>query len=159
MRKVEFYWRFRIVGLVFDKLGMRKRNVSCFILFLKLHSSVFLDLQKKKKIYSTCCMKGVSFFYVTFTTPPYCELIYCMVTSMEKKKNVFLVQMKADNFSTFLPSTGFPFGVTFGIAVTETVLATWRLSKAKNNCRNFDLESLISALWEGRVKVPGCINK
>lgn len=77
----------------------------------------------------------------------------------EKKKNVFLVQMKADNFSTFLPSTGFPFGVTLGIAVTETVLATWRLSKAKNNCRNYDLESLISALWEGRVKVPGCINK
>lgn len=31
-------------------------------------------------------MKGVSFIYVTFTTPPYCELIYCMVTSMEKKK-------------------------------------------------------------------------
>lgn len=77
----------------------------------------------------------------------------------KKKKNVFLVQMKADNFSTFLPSTGFPFGVTLGIAVTETVLATWRLSKAKNNCRNFDLESLISALWEGRVKVPGSINK
>lgn len=50
MRKVEFYWRFRIVGRVFDKLGMRNKNVSCFILFLKLHSSVFLDLQKKKDL-------------------------------------------------------------------------------------------------------------
>ena len=39
--------------------------------------------------------------------------------------------MKADNFSTLLPSKGFPFDSMLGIAVTETVLATWLLSKAK----------------------------
>lgn len=159
MRKVEFYWRFRIVGRVFDKLGMRKKNVSCFILFLKLHSSVFLDLQKKKRSTVHVVWRGFPFFMSHLLLLLTVNLFTAWLLPWKKKKNVFLVQMKADNFSTFLPSTGFPFGVTLGIAVTETVLATWRLSKAKNNCRNFDLESLISALWEGRVKVPGSINK
>lgn len=159
MRKVEFYWRFRIVGRVFDKLGMRKKNVSCFILFLKLHSSVFLDLQKKKRSTVHVVWRGFPFFMSHLLLLLTVNLFTAWLLPWKKKKNVFLVQMKADNFSTFLPSTGFPFGVTLGIAVTETVLATWQLSKAKNNCRNFDLESLISALWEGRVKVPGSINK
>lgn len=159
MRKVEFYWRFRIVGRVFDKLGMRKKTVSCFILFLKLHSSVFLDLQKKKDLQYMLYEGGFLFLcHIYYSSLLWTYLLHGYFHG-KKKKNVFLVQMKADNFSTFLPSTGFPFGVTLGIAVTETVLATWRLSKAKNNCRNFDLESLISALWEGRVKVPGSINK
>lgn len=86
---------------MFDKLGMRKKKQAkkkkpCFILFLKLHSSVFLDLQymlyeghSSSSLYGPLLSLCFPFCYVTFTTPPCCELIYCMVTSMKKKKCIF----------------------------------------------------------------------
>lgn len=108
MRKVEFYWRFRIVGRVFDKLGMRNKNVSCFILFLKLHSSVFLDLQKKKDLQYMLYEGGFLFLcHIYYSSLLWTYLLHGYFHG-KKKKMYFWFKWKQTTSQLSFPPRAFP---------------------------------------------------